>query len=72
MPENPPIKPANPRLVSRREAAGHLGVGFRQLDELIRDGVLRAIRIGRFVKIPTAELDRFIAEQPDYRPGRVA
>jgi excisionase family DNA binding protein len=68
----PAIRPAYPRLVGRREAAGHLCVGVDALDDLIRAGKIRAKKIGKFVKVPMAEIDRYIAELPDHRPGRVA
>ena len=53
-------------LVSVEEAAGLLGIGRTTLYELIRQGDVRPIRIGRCVRIPQRELeayiDRLIAE----------
>ena len=55
-----------PLLVSVEEAAGLLGIGRTTLYELIRQGDVRPIRIGRCVRIPQRELeayvDRLIAE----------
>jgi excisionase family DNA binding protein len=48
------------------EAAGLLGIGRTTLYELIRQGDVRPIRIGRCVRIPQRELeayvDRLVAE----------
>lgn len=49
--------------VSYKEAAASLGVCERTVWALVRDGKLAAIRIGRSVRIPVAELDRFVAGQ---------
>jgi excisionase family DNA binding protein len=47
-----------------------LAIRYRDLDVcertiwgLVRDGKLRNIRVGRVVRIPVAELERFIAEE---------
>ncbi|MBI1309684.1 helix-turn-helix domain-containing protein [bacterium] len=49
--------------VSYREAAAALGVCERSVWGLVRDGKLSAIRIGRSVRVPVAELERFVATQ---------
>lgn len=47
-----------PRFLSRREAAERLRIGSGLLDQLVRDGQVRAIRLRRRVVIPeTALLD---------------
>ncbi|MFT5323143.1 MAG: excisionase family DNA binding protein [Planctomycetaceae bacterium] len=46
-----------------REAAKALDVCERTIWGLVRDGKLRNIRVGRAVRIPVAELERFIAEE---------
>ena len=50
---------------SMREAAQALGICERSVWQLVKDQKLRATRIGRrSVRIPVAELERFIADQP--------
>ena len=51
------------KALSYREAAQTVGVCERTIWGLVRDGKLRAVRFGRSVRIPVAELDRFIAGQ---------
>ena len=46
-----------------REAARELAVCERSIWTLVRDGKLRSFRVGRAVRIPATELDRFIAQQ---------
>lgn len=45
-----------------REAAKALGVCERTVWGLVRDRKLRAIRVARCVRIPVAELERFLSE----------
>lgn len=40
-----------------------LGVGRTKLYEMVRTGELPVIRIGRLVRIPRAELDRWLGER---------
>jgi excisionase family DNA binding protein len=49
-----------PLLVSVEDAAGLLGIGRTTLYELIRQGDVRPIRIGRCVRIPQRELEAFV------------
>lgn len=48
--------------VTYREAGDSLGVCERVVWQLVKDGRLRAVRIGRSVRIPVSELERFVAE----------
>lgn len=48
--------------VTYREAGESIGVCERVVWQLVKDGRLNAIRIGRSVRIPVAELERFVAE----------
>ena len=56
-------------LNSRAEAAKHLNMSMRRLDELIRSGAVCAVRDGRSVKVTTRELERYIADLPAYEPA---
>jgi excisionase family DNA binding protein len=50
------------RLLLRvEEAAQSLSIGRSTLWELIRDGEIGVVRIGRSVRIPQADLERWIA-----------
>lgn len=49
--------------VTYREAAATLGVCERVVWQLVKDQQLKAIRIGRAVRVPVAELRRFVAER---------
>ena len=49
-----------PLLVTAAEAAATLGVGRTKLYELINRGELRPVHIGRSLRIPVAELERFV------------
>lgn len=51
-----------PLLVSYREAAESLGLCERKIWQLVKDGELKAVRVGRSVRIPVAELERFVAD----------
>lgn len=48
--------------VTYPEAANALGVCERVVWQLVKDGRLKAVRIGRSVRIPVAELERFVTE----------
>ncbi len=48
--------------VSPRELAESLGTSRGQIHRWIRAGRLRAIRIGKLVRIERAEADRFFAD----------
>ena len=49
--------------VTYREAAKSLGVCERAVWQLVKDGELRAVRIGRSVRIPVKELNQFVADR---------
>lgn len=49
--------------VKYREAGKALDVCERTIWGLVRDGKLRAIRVGRSVRIPVSELERFITDR---------
>ena len=49
-----------PLLVSAKEATRMLGVGRTTLYELIGRGLLHPVHIGRSLRIPVAELERFV------------
>ena len=51
---------AAPLLVTAQEAADILGVGRTKLYELINRGELRPVHIGRSLRLPVAELERFV------------
>lgn len=56
--------PGNGRLaVTYLEAGQMLGVCERIVWQLVKDGELKAVRFGRAVRIPVAELERFVREQ---------
>jgi len=48
-----------------RETGESLGICERMVWQLVKDRRLTAIRIGRSVRIPVHELERFIAESTD-------
>lgn len=52
-----------PLVVTYDEAAKMLGVCPRVVWQLVKDEQLAAKRIGRSVRIPVAELERFIESQ---------
>lgn len=52
--------PTPPLLVCADEAARLLGIGKTTLYQLIKDGVLAPIHIGRCVRFPVAELEALV------------
>lgn len=50
-------------LLSYYEAAETLGICERAVWQLVKDGELRAVRIGRSVRIPVKELNQFVADR---------
>ncbi|NQV22936.1 MAG: helix-turn-helix domain-containing protein [Rhodopirellula sp.] len=52
----------NKLAVTYREAADSIGVCERTIWGLVRAGQLRAFRVGKSVRIPVAELERFVSE----------
>lgn len=54
---------SGPALLSKREAARRLGLSRgRSIDALLASGRLRAVRVGRRLRIPLVEVDRFARE----------
>ena len=49
--------------VTYGEAAKSLGVCERAVWQLVKDGELRAVRIGRSVRIPVTELNQFVTDR---------
>lgn len=49
--------------VTYREAAATLGVCERVVWQLVKDRELKVVRLGRSVRIPVAELRRFVEER---------
>lgn len=50
------------------QSAQYLSTSKRRIFDLLRTGELTAVRDGKYVKIRTEELDRYIAELPAYEP----
>lgn len=50
-----------PLLVDAKQAARLLGIGRTTLYELINAGAITPVHIGRCVRFPVAELERFVA-----------
>lgn len=48
-------------VVSVADAAKALDTSTWSIYRMLKDGELRAVKIGRLTKIPIAELDRFLA-----------
>lgn len=53
--------------VTYREAGESIGVCERVVWQLVKDGTLKAVRIGRSVRIPVSDLERFIADNTTAR-----
>lgn len=51
-----------PRTLSVNQAAAYSGLGQHTIRDVIAAGVLKAIRIGKNIRVAVTELDRFIAE----------
>ena len=58
-PTRQPVKD-EPLAINYRDAARRLSVCERTVWGLVRDGHLQVVRIGRSVRIPVAELERFV------------
>ena len=50
-------------LVSVSEAARELGIGRNSAYQLIRDGRLRSVSVGRRLLVPRTELEAFVARE---------
>jgi excisionase family DNA binding protein len=51
------------------EVMERLAVGQTKVYELMSTGELRSVKVGRSRRIPSDDLDRFIAELDDSRPN---
>jgi excisionase family DNA binding protein len=51
-------------LVSTRESARRLGIGKTTFFELLKNGRIKAVRLGGRTLVPPAELERFTASLP--------
>jgi excisionase family DNA binding protein len=64
---NKPILDASPtslRFLLRPEEGAHaIGVSRARLYELLADGQIKSIKIGRSRRIPVAELERWVSEE---------
>jgi len=54
---------ASPLLIGVREAAAELGIGRDRAYQLVAEGRLRSLRLGRRVLVPRAELERFVERE---------
>ena len=55
-----PVEP-DPYLVSLDETARRLGLGKTSVYELIRDGRLKSVKVGKRHLVPVAALDAYVA-----------
>ncbi len=53
---------SNRLALTYREAATSIGLSERKLWQLVHDGKLKAKRTGRAVRIPVAEIERFLSD----------
>jgi excisionase family DNA binding protein len=58
------------QLLTVVDAARHLGISRSKVYELLADGELPSVRIGRTRRIALAALEEFIAEHTDREPTR--
>jgi excisionase family DNA binding protein len=58
-------------LLTTREAARTLSIGRSTLYELIATGEIEVVRIGRSVRVPSAELVAFVARRRCVRPSAI-
>ncbi len=54
---------AAPLAVSPRKAAAYLDVGHDAIYQLLRQGRLRSVKLGRRRLIPISELERFLSDE---------
>jgi excisionase family DNA binding protein len=58
------------QLLTIVEAARHLGISRSKVYELLADGELPSVRIGRTRRIALAALEEFIVDHTDQAPAR--
>lgn len=51
------------------EVMARLAVGQTKVYELMSSGELRSVKVGRSRRVPSDELERFVAELDDSRPN---
>lgn len=56
------------RLLTVDQAAERLAIGRVKLYELIRDGALVSVRIGRARRVPESAVEAFIADRAERAP----
>ena len=49
------------KALSPESVAAHLDISVQGVRRLIKSGELRAVKLGRLVRIPTAEVERLVA-----------
>lgn len=54
------MTPSPDPLITLVDVAERLNVSLRSVQRLVRQGRIRVIRIGRLVRVQTADVDRFI------------
>jgi excisionase family DNA binding protein len=59
----------SPILFSTREAAHRLSVGKTKLFALLKDGRIKAVRLGTRTLIRASELEAFAAALPERKPS---
>jgi excisionase family DNA binding protein len=64
-----PMTPFEPALVKIEPACQYLGVGRSKIYELIREGKLEAVKIGKSARITTASLKSFVGSLPPSAGG---
>ena len=64
------MDPSGSELYSVREVAGRLGVHPETIRRLIHDGRLGAVRVGRVLRVQSADLEGFLAQQR-VKPARL-
>lgn len=57
----PAVTPVHEPTYNALFVAEHLGVSRAMVYDLIKTGELRALRIGRLIRIPASALDEFLA-----------
>lgn len=55
-------QPIPPVLTTARQAASALSLSEREVRRMVKDGRLRAVRVGRAVRIPYSELLRLAGD----------
>jgi len=57
---NPNSSPPSPQLLTRQQTAARLAISVKLLDRLIHAGTLKAVRIGRAVRVRETDLARYV------------